>query len=117
MSGSLLVSWIDLAVGGGVQDSSWVTLGGLTTSLGGLGSEAIQPNSSHKGEKNGALPLPTAVPLCFFFFVCKLIKKVSLTENRKPPNARQTSAKNPEKKPIKENVLRVETRILDILRQ
>ena len=79
MSGSLLVSWIDLAVGGGVQGSSGVTLGGLTTSLGGLGSEAIQPNSSHKGEKNGALPLPIAVPL-FFFFVSKLIKKVSLTE-------------------------------------
>ena len=94
MSGSLLVSWIDLAVGGGVQDSSWVTLGGLTTSLGGLGSEAIQQNSSHKGVKKGALPLPTALLfLCVFFFVSKLIKKVSLSKNREPPNARQTSTK------------------------
>ena len=99
MSGSLLVSWIDLAVGGGVQDSSWVTLGGLTTSLGGLASEAIQPNSSHKGVKKGALPLPTALLfLCVFFFVSKLIKKVSLSKDREPPNARQTSAKKNLKK-------------------
>ena len=80
MFGSLLVSWIDLAVdGGGLLDvwgSSGVTLGGLTTSLGGLASEAIQPNSSHKEEKDGgALPLPATAALLFrcssvYFFLC-----------------------------------------------
>ena len=91
VSGSLLVSCIDLAVDGGglleVWGSSGVTLGELTTWLGGLASEAIQPNSSHKAREERR---PSSAYYCcssvFFSFVCEVIKKVSLTETLKTFN-------------------------------